>query len=118
MQANGERLLESCHDCSDGGMAVTLAEAMFGTGFGANINIGAFHGLSVPTVLFAESHSRFVVSIRPENKRAFEKLMSKDAMCLGNVTEIARVNIARGGTKVLDVDVATLIHAWNTGLQG
>jgi phosphoribosylformylglycinamidine synthase len=117
MQANDQRLLESCHDCSDGGMAVALAEATFGTGFGVNIDIAVFDGLAVPAVLFAESHSRFVVSIKPENQEAFETLMGDDTIKLGEVTVINWVTVSDKDRKVFDVDINNLVDAWTNGLK-
>jgi phosphoribosylformylglycinamidine synthase len=65
----------SCHDCSDGGLGVALAETAFAGGFGMDIDLRA-----VPCVdelrddvrLFSESPSRFVVTIHPEQVPAFE----------------------------------------------
>lgn len=59
-QANEQSLIQSCHDVSDGGLAVALAEATFGYGFGAEVELPA--GLPVHVQLFSESHSRFVAS--------------------------------------------------------
>ena len=63
-----ERLIRSAHDCSDGGIAVTLAECAFGTGgIGAEISLTALHvardkRINVAAVLFGETASRVVVS--------------------------------------------------------
>ena len=66
------RLIRSAHDCSDGGLAVTLAECCFGSGVGADISV---EGVSVSTrailneaaTLFGESASRIVVSLPSDN---------------------------------------------------
>lgn len=77
-------LAASVHDCSEGGLAVAVAEMAFAGGLGA-----ALLAKSVPyeghsdrddMVLFSESNSRFVVEVAPENKKAFEKAM-KDVPC-------------------------------------
>ena len=61
-------LVESAHDCSDGGLAVTLAECTFDTaGIGAESNLasdeGALGAFGVQATLFGESASRIVVSV-------------------------------------------------------
>src|SRR5262249_15260756 len=72
-----EGLLQSAHDCSEGGLAVTLAESCFNPErlFGAEVNCS--HGPTgrtketshsdVATILFNESQSRIVISVTPEN---------------------------------------------------
>jgi phosphoribosylformylglycinamidine synthase len=63
----GDGLVESAHDCSDGGLAVTLAECTFGTGgTGVEVSVPAATGVpaawAVAATLFGESASRIVVS--------------------------------------------------------
>jgi phosphoribosylformylglycinamidine synthase len=66
----------SCHDCSDGGLVVALAETAFAGGLGMDIDLNR-----VPTerlnkdahVLFSESASRFVVTVSTNNAAAFER---------------------------------------------
>jgi phosphoribosylformylglycinamidine synthase len=56
-----EGLVDSVHDCSDGGLAVTLAEKAFAQGVGARVKL-ASHGLPAEFVLFGEDASRIVIS--------------------------------------------------------
>ena len=80
-------LVRSAHDCSEGGLAVALAESCFNpTGFyGADVDLGGAEaavpaasseylaGDTPATALFNESQSRIVISVTPEN---LEKTMS------------------------------------------
>ena len=116
MQANTQKLIESSHDLSDGGMAVAIAEATFGTDFGVDINISAFENLSVPAILFSESHSRFIVSVKPENKTKFERIMNEKAKCLGTVTQTKRIIIRHAEQKIVDLKSLIVLNAWNNGL--
>ena len=61
-------LVKSTHDCSEGGLAVTLAESCFNPErlFGADVALNA-GDTPAATVLFNESQSRIVISARPEN---------------------------------------------------
>jgi phosphoribosylformylglycinamidine synthase subunit PurL len=65
-----EGLVRSAHDCSEGGLAVALAECCFNPEklFGAEITLKA-GGLPATTVLFNESQSRIVISVAHENLR-------------------------------------------------
>ncbi|MCU1296535.1 MAG: phosphoribosylformylglycinamidine synthase subunit, partial [Acidobacteriaceae bacterium] len=59
-------LIDSAHDCSDGGIAVTLAEPAFSKGIGFNVNLSS-QGLAPEFVLFGEDASRVVISCDPAN---------------------------------------------------
>ncbi len=69
-----EGLVKSAHDCSEGGLAVALAECCFDPEklFGAEIDLKA-GDTSAATALFNESQSRIVISVAPEN---LQKTMS------------------------------------------
>jgi len=66
--------VKSAHDCSEGGLAVAIAESCFNPKqrFGAEIKISAAE-TAAATTLFNESQSRIVISVAPEN---VEKTMS------------------------------------------
>ncbi len=117
MEANRQGLIESSHDLSDGGLAVSLAESAFGGALGAEINLGSLpQDLSNEALLFAESHSRFVVTVRPENKAAFETIMGNRAFFLGK-TGGNQLNISRNGQQLIQNKVDALQKAWSGGLS-
>jgi phosphoribosylformylglycinamidine synthase II len=71
-----ERLVNSAHDCSEGGFAVALAECCFNPErlFGADISVARTSGLrnedhkrDACATLFNESQSRMIISVAPEN---------------------------------------------------
>ncbi|WP_459914092.1 phosphoribosylformylglycinamidine synthase subunit PurL [Enterococcus thailandicus] len=74
-------LVASSHDCSEGGLAVAIAEAAFANGLGVKVQVE----LTVAE-LFSETQSRFVVSINSKNQTAFEQLAGEQAYHLGEVT--------------------------------
>ncbi len=121
MAAHAEGLLASSHDCSDGGLGVALAECAIGSGLGATVALPA--GLPPASALFSESHSRFVVTVRPEHAAAFEEILRDDATRLGLVTSDGRVTVRQGearaseATAVLlfDVGVDALTAAFTEG---
>jgi len=70
-------LLNSAHDCSEGGLAVCLAECCFrpdGKHLGLKVSIDAAGRRDV--LFFGESHGRVLVSVSPDNKQNFEEYMS------------------------------------------
>ncbi len=74
-------VINSAHDCAEGGLAVALAEAAFDGEFGFEV------AFDMPaTWLFAETQSRFVVSVAKENQAAFEALAGNIARHVGQVT--------------------------------
>jgi len=117
IDANQQNLIESNHDISDGGLAVALTESAFGGGFGAEINLDKINDLSLNAILFAESHSRFITSVKPENQTAFEKIFGEDAISLGEVTSIKNLIIKVKKSKVISIEVNKLRTAWDNGLN-
>ncbi len=109
MQANAEALIESSHDISDGGLAVTLVESAFGGSLGVEIALDNLGDLPNHVKLFSESHSRFVVSVRPENQVKFERLMGEKAFYLGKVNNNKEVKI----DNIVAVSTEALLEAWS-----
>ncbi len=117
MKANDAKIIESSHDISDGGLAVTVAEKSFSGQFGAEIILDNCEDIPLNAILFAESHSRFVVSIQPANKHIFEDYFGYDAKFIGKVTNDAKLRISNGKLSIIDIEVAELMSAWNKGLD-
>ena len=75
-----EGLVQSAHDCSEGGLAVALAESCFNPDrlFGADIALNA-GDTPAATLLFNESQSRILISVTPENlDKAIAMLRERD----------------------------------------
>ena len=114
-------LLRSAHDCSDGGIAVALAECCFSSlnrdAFGADIDITGDY--DVATRLFSETPSRIIVSFDEAALGDIEEIVAA-ASCamtlLGNVGS-DRLRIESDGEEVIQVDVAELEKAWRSSLQ-
>jgi phosphoribosylformylglycinamidine synthase len=100
-------IVQSAHDVSEGGLGVALAESVIGTKLGANVGL---EGKSAVTTLFSETQSRFVVTVRPENKDRFEQLV--EATLVGNVTNSSDLVIRTGNEVVINASVEALTDAW------
>jgi phosphoribosylformylglycinamidine synthase len=114
-KANDQGLIQSSHDLSDGGLAVALAESTFGyEGLGARIELPATD-LSATAALFSESHSRFVVTVAPEDVTAFEDILQGRATRLGVVTDDGQLRVQHGGRELLAASTHDLRAAWTNG---
>jgi len=116
--AIAQGLVVSCHDCSEGGLAVALAEMAFAGGLGIEADL-----LGLPksddcsrtdAQLFSESNSRYIVEVEPENYNAFAKLMLNLPFGqIGIVTEEKTLLIkTEDGKAVIKADVDELKQAW------
>lgn len=110
-------LLLSCHDVSDGGLACALAESSFAGNLGVDIDLNAVPQTSLfrdDFILFSESQSRFVVSIRKKDIDTFKKLFrSIPCGVLGKTTTSNRFKV-KGikGKTIIDLPVWQLLEAW------
>ncbi|MEN6369334.1 MAG: AIR synthase-related protein, partial [Thermotogota bacterium] len=112
-------LVASCHDLSDGGLAVALVESAIGGGFGFNVALDELGPSDRPWVLlFSETPSRFVVTVPEEGRRAFEGILGGDARPIGRVTGEAHVGISVGGRSCVDASLERFETAWRSGLEG
>ena len=116
-------LVASAHDCSDGGLAVALAECCFGADAGASVTINGLWSdcehLDTWGALFGESLGRILVSIRPEDCEAFEATMA-DHSChlLGAVTTGDAITFFHNGETALVASMSSLRDAWKGTLDG
>jgi len=117
VRAAGERLLQSAHDCSDGGLAVTLAECAFDTG-GIGLDIDVKGVGSLQQTLFGESASRAVVSIRPEHFGRVLTLAAELGVAAVKVgrTGGSRIRIAVDGVRTIDSSVEEAERVWTSAL--
>lgn len=103
-------LIASAHDCSEGGLAVALAEATFPNELGIDVKI------AVPVAqLFAETQSRFVVSVPQDKVVAFEQIQIEKVKRIGQVTSDGRLKIASLDQQV-DVPQALAKELWEDAL--
>ena len=116
--AIAQGLLVSCHDCSEGGLAVALAEMAFAGGLGIEADLRGLPRSKDCTrtdaQLFSESNSRYIVEIEPEKFDAFAKIMLNLPFGqIGKVTQDKTLIIkAQDGQRVIESDIDSLKQAW------
>lgn len=115
-----ERLIDSCHDCSEGGIGVAAAEMAFSGGFGMALELASVpRDAEVTTddvILFAESNSRFIVEVSRENRAAFEERMASVPYgCIGRIVPYPDFNV-RGISRetVVSAEIYQLKEAWQS----
>lgn len=108
LEAIRSGLVQSAHDVSEGGLGVALAESVMSTeGLGANVTLEGEAAL-----LFSESQSRFVISVKKEHQQSFEKLV-KDAIRVGEVTSDAIFTVqSQEGNLWIHAQTEELERAW------
>ncbi|MDH4145523.1 MAG: AIR synthase-related protein, partial [Acidimicrobiia bacterium] len=105
-------LVRAAHDCSEGGLAVALAEMAIAGRVGMEATIGD-GDLSVHEALFAETNGRLVLVCEPADAGALERTLSGlPCRRLGRTTGDGRLRLVDGAATVVDVDVEVLAAAW------
>ncbi len=101
--------MKSAHDLSEGGLAVALSESLFSVkSLGASVTVSG----DAVTELFSETQSRFLLSVSPDQQKAFEAIV-KDAKCIGTVTNDSKLTVKSENEQVLvEADVQELHSAW------
>lgn len=116
--AIAQGLVRACHDLSEGGLAVAVAEMCFAGGLGADLT-NLRNELSDEAELFAESPTRFLVEVKPEQTAAFEECCAGiPVMRVGVTVAEPRLRISRsGGEWLVWAKLATLKEAWQKPLR-
>ncbi|WP_320163824.1 phosphoribosylformylglycinamidine synthase subunit PurL [uncultured Trichococcus sp.] len=103
-------LIESAHDLSEGGLAVGLMESVFDTGLGFDVTVDMDK-----TLLFSETQSRFILTVKPENVDAVEAIFGSAAAQIGTVTEDATAKIA-AANETITLDVKEVQTKWEEAI--
>ncbi|HEX8685999.1 MAG TPA: AIR synthase-related protein, partial [Pyrinomonadaceae bacterium] len=115
-----EGLLQSAHDCSDGGLAVALAECCFSSlgraGLGASVELGG--ELSAAAQLFGETPSRVLVSFDESQRTRLERIAAQAGAPLKVVGRVggARLRVKAAGAEQVSQEVSELEALWRGAL--
>ncbi len=111
-------LVQSVHDCSDGGLAVALAEKTFAKGVGARVNF-ASNGLPAEFALFGEDASRIVVSCTPDNVPRIQEIAEEYGIAADVLGETItdQLEISLDGQVVVSAPVSDLDAAYESALE-
>jgi phosphoribosylformylglycinamidine synthase len=116
-----QEMVASCHDCSEGGLAVALAEKAIAGGMGLRVDLSrvpAEGQLSLEELLFSESASRLLVTVAPSNSARFESIMGDTGWArIGEVSGDGVLRVTGGPGPSIETSVAELSRAWKGGLE-
>ncbi|MGP0064743.1 MAG: phosphoribosylformylglycinamidine synthase subunit PurL [Isosphaeraceae bacterium] len=129
--AISDGLIRSCHDLSEGGLAVALAEMAMAGNLGADVSLAGIPHESDAAddffLLFSESPTRFLLEVRPEDAGALEdRLAGLPVGRLGNVghrvggaraTAPRLTVVGRDGSVVVEASVGDMKTAWQRPLN-
>ncbi|MBU0635327.1 MAG: phosphoribosylformylglycinamidine synthase subunit PurL [Candidatus Omnitrophica bacterium] len=118
-------LVRSAHDCSDGGLAVTLAEMAFSGNLGMSVDLKYLkHGiprkkLEDDVLLFSESNSRFVIEVEPKHKSKLENTLKDIAFSRIGELRDDSIFLVSGlnGSSAIKCDIEELKTAWQKPLK-
>ena len=119
-------LVRSAHDCSEGGLAVALAECAMASenqGLGATIVLES-EGLRTDSLLFSETQSRIILSASPEAPATIHRMAEESGvpcadigMVTGDRMTVAVRDPRTGTTTCIDRECASLSTIWRGALQ-
>lgn len=120
LKLSKEKIVESAHDVSDGGLLVALAECCFGeeSKIGAQIQFES-SPKRWDSLLFGEAPSRVVLTVRKENINIFSKLADEKKIkyqIIGKtIKESLRINI--GNNEIINLSVEEILEKWKEGFK-
>ncbi|HUS19733.1 MAG TPA: AIR synthase-related protein, partial [Terriglobales bacterium] len=128
-----QRLIESAHDCSDGGLAVALAECAFPLRIGAKIQVRSSYisGSNAqptdrrpesgrwPLLLFGEAATRVLISCDPKNSSTIQQMAVKSGLVadLLGQTQKDKLGISVDGKPAIAASVLELKQVWGSALE-
>jgi phosphoribosylformylglycinamidine synthase len=117
-RAIGAGLVRACHDLSEGGLAVALAEMCIAGRLGAAVALDALVDVAamaaaVVPLLFSESNGRLLVEVAPADAAAFEAHFADVTLIpIGAVVANPLLTVTVGGANVLELPVGQLVRVW------
>ncbi len=124
-EAIAKRLVRSCHDLSEGGLAVAATEMAMAGGLGISIELdgvaeNSAEGLADSVLLYSESNSRFLIEVESQHADEFAAIFRSGGVAasrVGTITADGRLNVSHSGKTVMDVEIAAAKDAWQRPLD-
>jgi phosphoribosylformylglycinamidine synthase len=121
LKLNDECLINSAHDCSDGGLAVAIAEQCFASlnnkANGAEIELSNNENFSLESLLFGESPSRIIITFAPDDLEKVREIVGDCPFeIIGKVTG-NDLKISVGGEEKIAASVSELQNIWKYSLE-
>jgi phosphoribosylformylglycinamidine synthase subunit PurL len=107
-----KKLIQSAHDVSEGGLFICLLESAMPLQLGVNITVETSGRLDA--MLFGEAQSRIVVSVNPQHKSAFERLITESNVPFKHIGTVQGKHIAVNQIDFGSVD--SYAHIYNNAI--
>ena len=116
-------IVRACHDLSEGGLAVAIAEMAFAGECGARIDLDAMSFAAgndtAAARLFSESNTRFLCEVAADRAAEFEQVLSGVSLArFGEVQADDRLTISSGGQTLINASIQELKAAWQRAPGG
>lgn len=108
--------IASCHDISEGGLAVCLSEMAIGGNLGAIVDVSKIgKKLRTDFKIFSESNTRWIVEVKKEKQTDFEKLLKNKKVFFALIGEVKSENLVFKDNKkiVIESNIKTLYDYWS-----
>jgi len=119
--AMDDELILSCHDCSEGGIGVALAEMAFAGEVGAVANLDKVPhepDMREDHILFSESNSRFIIEVEEEKTEMVSGILKNVPFAwIGETTDSDRLIINGAEGTIVDEDIFELKAVWQAPLK-
>tara|TARA_R110002111_G_scaffold168038_1_gene233873 strand:+ start:160157 stop:163072 length:2916 start_codon:yes stop_codon:yes gene_type:complete len=117
-----KRLIRSCHDLSEGGLAVAAAEMAFAGGYGMKLDVTRLPEaleISTPSLLFSESNTRFLIEVAPDKMGDLIDCFNELPLVeIGEVVSSRKFTVkGKGGSTPIDASLEELKSAWKNPLS-
>ena len=117
-------LVRSAHDCSDGGLFTALAEVCMAGRLGAKVDLAGLPvdagaaALPAGAKLFSESQSRFVITVAPQHRAAFEsRFAGIPSANVGTIAAGPELEIRDGSTSLFSAGMDEMFARWRRPLD-
>ena len=112
-------LVHSCHDLSEGGLALALAEMCIGGRLGATVDIQPVRtpkrAFCATTALFGESNGRLLLEVEPAEVDSLEQRFAGLPLArLGSVSETPDLVMTDGSERLIELQLEKLVVAWKS----
>ena len=114
-------LVKSVHDCSKGGLAIAVSELCMTNQVGCKVSLEKVPGekLAVDTILFSESHSRYLLVFEKKNLKQIENLLKKDNVSFKQIGQFGgdKIQFINGAQPVINLRVDKARKIWSNSLR-
>ncbi len=115
-----KKLIVSCHDISEGGLAVCISEMCIGGGIGAQVNLSNMSkNLRSDIKLFSESNTRWIIEVEKVKQKELEKKLKENNTPFTKIGEIKsdKIMIENNGKKIIDQKICILKDIWKNTIR-